>query len=171
MEPVLLKYRSNDHDYLVFDTLKNDTFLDPHAVRAICSYNCGLGSMGIVAGPFEGSDGKMTVKFYTPEGQETQQNREPETFRSFHSDENAGSIAEFPGMSFDSVKAKTGSAKIPSEAEEISSEIVEEGLRAGFCYLLDAGYLSGSDRDSYEARPVGKVFLSENAVREIFSAC
>jgi len=119
MEPVLLKYRNNDHDYLVYDINKNHTFLDSHAVRAICSYNCGLGSTGIVAGPYEGADGKMTMKFFTPDGSEKPANR--------------------------------------------------EGLHTGLCYLLDAGYLSGNGRDNYEARPVGKVFLSDNLLREIFS--
>ena len=149
MEPVFLKYRSHDHDYLIFDTLKNRSFLDSHAVRAICYYNCGLGSLGIVAGPYESSDGKMAVKFYTPEGQETLQDRMQGTVLGHDSYEKAGAAAESAGM---------------------SSDIVEEGLRAGFSYLLDAGYLSGADRGKYDARPVGKVFLSEKTASKIFSA-
>ena len=70
MDTILMKYRSLEHDYLVFDTNKNHGALSAHAVRTICSQNCGLRSSGIVAGPFICSDGRLEMKVFAPDGEE-----------------------------------------------------------------------------------------------------
>ena len=76
MDTILIKYRSLDHEYLVFDTRKYKQKINAHAVRTICSQNCGLRSDGIVAGPFEGSDGRMEMKVFAPDGEERPMDQE-----------------------------------------------------------------------------------------------
>ncbi len=74
MDTILMKYRSLDNEYLIFDTNKYHAVMDERAVRMICSRNCGLGSAGIVAGPFQ-ENGKMALKVYNPDGREEQSDR------------------------------------------------------------------------------------------------
>ena len=76
MDTILMKYRSLEHDYLVFDTNKNHGALSAHAVRTICSQNCGLKSSALVVGPFVSRDGKIDVKVFSPDGEEQPSDRE-----------------------------------------------------------------------------------------------
>ncbi len=63
----LFRYYSDDDEYLIYDTRANHPVLDTHAVRAICSRNCGAGAKGILAGPvMHGSQSSML--FYLPDG-------------------------------------------------------------------------------------------------------
>lgn len=70
MNTVLLKYNHLGSEYLVYDTCKNNLELDERAVRTICNQNFGLGTQGVLAGPFmAGKD--MSIKIYQPNGRET----------------------------------------------------------------------------------------------------
>ena len=69
METILLKYRGENDEYLVYDTLKFHDMMKPRAIRTICSRNCGYGTAGMMVGPMmEG--GRLTMKMFSPEGEE-----------------------------------------------------------------------------------------------------
>ena len=46
------KYHSLGNDYLVYDIRKNQEELDEEKILRVCSRNFGIGSDGIVAGPY-----------------------------------------------------------------------------------------------------------------------
>ena len=47
------KYHSLGNDYLVYDIRKNREELDQEKIVRVCSRNFGIGSDGIVTGPYE----------------------------------------------------------------------------------------------------------------------
>ncbi|HIZ64625.1 MAG TPA: diaminopimelate epimerase [Candidatus Blautia pullicola] len=66
------KYHSLGNDYLVYDSKKNQKELEQEEIVRICSRNFGIGSDGIVAGPYmEGES--MHVRVYNPDGTEAEQ--------------------------------------------------------------------------------------------------
>ena len=66
------KYHSLGNDYLVYDSKKNQKELEQEEIVRICSRNFGIGSDGIVAGPYmEGEN--MHVRVYNPDGTEAEQ--------------------------------------------------------------------------------------------------
>ena len=66
------KYHSLGNDYLVYDSKKNQKELEQEEIVRICSRNFGIGSDGIVAGPYmEGEN--MHVRVYNPDGAEAEQ--------------------------------------------------------------------------------------------------
>ncbi len=79
MNTVLLKYQSFGHEYLVYDVLKYHDTISAHAIRTICSRNCGISSSGVVAGPYMEKDGSMKMKVFSPEGVEKQHDQEAES--------------------------------------------------------------------------------------------
>ena len=66
------KYHSLGNDYLVYDIRKNQEDLDREKIIRICSRNFGIGSDGIVAGPYE-KEGEMLVRVFNPDGTEAEQ--------------------------------------------------------------------------------------------------
>ena len=66
------KYHSLGNDYLVYDIRKNQEELDQEKIVRVCSRNFGIGSDGIVAGPYE-KDGNMYVRVFNPDGTEAEQ--------------------------------------------------------------------------------------------------
>lgn len=66
------KYHSLGNDYLVYDSKKDQKELEQEEIVRICSRNFGIGSDGIVAGPYmEGEN--MQVRVFNPDGTETEQ--------------------------------------------------------------------------------------------------
>lgn len=65
------KYHGLGNDYLVYDRNKNKDILKREDVVKICDRNFGLGSDGILAGPYE-VDGKIAVKIFNPDGSEAE---------------------------------------------------------------------------------------------------
>lgn len=65
------KYHGLGNDYLVYDSNKNKGTLKKEDVIKICDRNFGLGSDGILAGPYE-VDGKLSVKIFNPDGSEAE---------------------------------------------------------------------------------------------------
>ena len=110
MDTILMKYRDLENEYLVYDTNKYHADINGHAVRSICSQNCGMKSSAVVVGPYRNRDGQLDVKVFSPDGEEQSAN----------------------------VAAKN----------------------AGLRYLQDAGYLPENKADHFDAKAVGKVFLS-----------
>ena len=55
------KYHSLGNDYLVYDIRKNREELDQEKIVRVCSRNFGIGSDGIVAGPYE-KDGEHRTR-------------------------------------------------------------------------------------------------------------
>ena len=66
------KYHSLGNDYLVYDIRKNREELDQEKIVRICSRNFGIGSDGIVAGPYE-KEGEILVRVFNPDGSEAEQ--------------------------------------------------------------------------------------------------
>lgn len=65
------KYHCMGNDYLVFDPNKNEIELTPESIRLICNRNFGIGSDGILVGPYLDRE-KMYVKLLNPDGSEVE---------------------------------------------------------------------------------------------------
>lgn len=65
------KYHGLGNDYLVYDCNENKIELTPKAVSQICHRNYGLGSDGILVGPFMTENG-FYVKIFNPDGSEAE---------------------------------------------------------------------------------------------------
>ena len=63
------KYHGIGNDYLVYDCQKNTEELDADKIRKICDRNFGVGSDGILAGPYI-EDGDFAVRVFNPDGSE-----------------------------------------------------------------------------------------------------
>lgn len=71
MAITFFKYHGLGNDYLVYDIHKNDFTLTSAAIRRICDRNFGLGSDGILVGPFL-ENGIFSLKIYNPDGSEAE---------------------------------------------------------------------------------------------------
>ena len=69
MKLVLRKYHCMGNDYLVYDTGKNAMELTESRIRRLCHRNFGIGSDGILAGPFT-DGGKRYMRILNPDGSE-----------------------------------------------------------------------------------------------------
>ncbi len=67
MKVVLEKYHGIGNDYLVFDPNKNTLKLSEANVRLICDRHFGVGSDGVMEGPFLG-EGRMGMRIWNPDG-------------------------------------------------------------------------------------------------------
>lgn len=65
------KYHALGNDYLVIDPQKNAVSLTPEAIERLCHRNFGVGSDGILYGPFF-SGNAISVKIYNPDGSEAE---------------------------------------------------------------------------------------------------
>lgn len=65
------KYHGLGNDYLVYDNHKNVDILKNEDIIKICHRNFGLGSDGILVGPYD-VDGKLAVKIFNPDGSEAE---------------------------------------------------------------------------------------------------
>jgi len=61
------KYHSLGNDYLVFDPNENQLSLNPKNVAILCNRNTGLGSDGVLEGPFM-EEGQISLKIWNPDG-------------------------------------------------------------------------------------------------------
>jgi len=68
------KYHALGNDYLVLDPAANGLSTPPEAdaIVKICHRNFGLGSDGILYGPFETSEGDFGLRIYNPDGSEAE---------------------------------------------------------------------------------------------------
>lgn len=66
------KYHSLGNDYLVYDCRKNREELTKEKISRICNRNFGIGSDGIVAGPYQDGE-KLCVRVFNPDGTEAEQ--------------------------------------------------------------------------------------------------
>lgn len=64
---VFYKYHGLGNDYLVYDIQKNDVKLNKEMVQLICDRNFGLGSDGILEGPFF-NESLLGVQIHNPDG-------------------------------------------------------------------------------------------------------
>lgn len=67
MKITLERYHGLGNDYLVFDPNKNELELNKENVEMLCNRNMGLGSDGILEGPFIGEK-HMSLKIWNPDG-------------------------------------------------------------------------------------------------------
>lgn len=65
------KYHCMGNDYLIFDPNKNELELSAENIKLICNRNFGIGSDGIMAGPYLDQE-KMYVKILNPDGSEAE---------------------------------------------------------------------------------------------------
>ena len=67
MKITLERYHGLGNDYLVYDPNKNELELNKENVEMLCNRNMGLGSDGILEGPFIGEK-HMSLKIWNPDG-------------------------------------------------------------------------------------------------------
>lgn len=67
MKITLERYHGLGNDYLVYDPNKNELKLNKANVEMLCNRNMGLGSDGILEGPFIGEK-HMSVRIWNPDG-------------------------------------------------------------------------------------------------------
>lgn len=67
MKITLERYHGLGNDYLVFDPNKNELDLNVKNVKMLCDRNMGLGSDGILEGPFIGEK-QMSLRIWNPDG-------------------------------------------------------------------------------------------------------
>ena len=67
MKIVLERYHGLGNDYLVFDPNKNELKLNKDNVAMLCNRNMGLGSDGILEGPFVGEK-QLSLRIWNPDG-------------------------------------------------------------------------------------------------------
>ena len=66
---VLEKYHCMGNDYLIYDPNHNEMELNEERIRLICNRHFGVGSDGILAGPYLDQE-RMYVKIFNPDGSE-----------------------------------------------------------------------------------------------------
>lgn len=66
------KYHGLGNDYIVLDPAEFGDMPGPERIRRICHRNCGIGSDGILFGPFENSSDAMEVGIFNPDGSEAE---------------------------------------------------------------------------------------------------
>ncbi len=66
------KYHGLGNDYLVIDPAKVNLKLNAESVKLICHRNYGVGSDGILYGPFDGDEGSIRVRIFNPDGSEAE---------------------------------------------------------------------------------------------------
>lgn len=69
MRLTLYKYHGQNKDYLVYDTIQNHKKLDESMIRMLCDRIRGVGSDGLITGPFLEED-SIGVQIYGPDGSE-----------------------------------------------------------------------------------------------------
>lgn len=67
MQIKMERYHGLGNDYLVFDPNKNEMELNAENVKVLCNRNMGLGSDGILEGPFVGEK-QMSLRIWNPDG-------------------------------------------------------------------------------------------------------
>ena len=66
------KYHGLGNDYLVIDPTKLNIRLNAESVKLICHRNYGVGSDGVLYGPFDGDEGSIRVRIFNPDGSEAE---------------------------------------------------------------------------------------------------
>ncbi len=66
------KYHALGNDYIVLDPSSAVSRLSPSQIRLICHRNYGIGSDGILLGPFETSECDFAVRIFNPDGGEAE---------------------------------------------------------------------------------------------------
>ena len=61
------RYHGLGNDYLVFDPNKNELKLNPENVAMLCNRNMGLGSDGVLEGPYV-DEGEISLRIWNPDG-------------------------------------------------------------------------------------------------------
>ncbi|CUX18014.1 diaminopimelate epimerase [Clostridium sp. C105KSO13] len=67
MKITMERYHGLGNDYLVYDPNKNELQLNKENAAMLCNRNMGLGSDGILEGPFIGEN-KMSLRIWNPDG-------------------------------------------------------------------------------------------------------
>ncbi|MCK4788905.1 MAG: diaminopimelate epimerase, partial [Desulfobacteraceae bacterium] len=66
------KYHALGNDYIVLDPADAGSQLTPSQIRLICHRNYGVGSDGILFGPFETSKCDFDLRIFNPDGSEAE---------------------------------------------------------------------------------------------------
>lgn len=66
------KYHALGNDYIVLDPEDGWSSLEPEQIRRICHRNYGIGSDGILLGPFENPDCDFGLRIFNPDGSEAE---------------------------------------------------------------------------------------------------
>jgi diaminopimelate epimerase len=66
------KYHALGNDYIVLNSAEAGESLAADSIRLICHRNYGIGSDGILLGPFENTQKKFALKIFNPDGSEAE---------------------------------------------------------------------------------------------------
>ncbi len=66
------KYHGLGNDYIVLDPSEFGYDLNPSQIKRICHRNYGVGSDGILFGPFEAEEGDFGLRIFNPDGSEAE---------------------------------------------------------------------------------------------------
>ncbi len=66
------KYHALGNDYIVLDPAEVGEDLTRHQIRTICHRNYGIGSDGILLGPFTTEKGEIALRIFNPDGSEAE---------------------------------------------------------------------------------------------------
>ncbi|MDA0348218.1 MAG: diaminopimelate epimerase [Verrucomicrobia bacterium] len=72
MPTLFYKYHALGNDYLVLDSKEVPSIFSIEQIKLICHRNFGLGSDGILHGPFESDGAKFGLRIYNPDGSEAE---------------------------------------------------------------------------------------------------
>lgn len=70
-EITLRKYHGLGNDYLIYDPNRNESILQERQIETLCRRNIGVGSDGILYGPFF-ADEEISVRIFNPDGSEAE---------------------------------------------------------------------------------------------------
>ena len=66
------KYHALGNDYIVLDPAEAGDSFSKDSIRLICDRHFGIGSDGILLGPFYDSQGQIALKIYNPDGSQAE---------------------------------------------------------------------------------------------------
>ena len=104
MRLTLYKYHGQNKDYLVYDTIQNHKKLNESMIRMLCDRSRGLGSDGLITGPFL-EDDTIGVQVYGPDGSEKNEDAKAfPVFAKYLKDERALPPADAGRSGYDSLR-------------------------------------------------------------------
>jgi diaminopimelate epimerase len=107
------KYHALGNDYIVIEPGSFTGNLTPEQIRKICHRNYGVGSNGILYGPFETKDADFALKIFNPDGSEAEKS--------------GNGLRIFAKFLFDTGKAKSSSFTISTKGGVVNAKIHKGG--------------------------------------------
>lgn len=107
------KYHALGNDYIVIEPGSFTGNLTPEQIRKICHRNYGVGSDGILYGPFETKEADFALRIFNPDGSEAEKS--------------GNGLRIFAKFLFDTGKAKSSSFTISTKGGVVNAKIHKGG--------------------------------------------